>query len=221
MLADLAALVAAYVIGSVPVAWAAARAGGGVDLRERGSGNVGANNAFQSASRWLIVPVGIAQIAQGAGATLLGRWAGGDAVAAVCGVAALVANNWNPWLRFAGGRGNGIHIGALLVLSPWALAAFVAVAVAGAVLRAAPQGVALAMLAAPLAAAAGGDSAAIVAGCVALALVALAKRMLGNGPPDPRHPRPAVWMLRLVFDRDIRDREAWVAGTWRAARGLD
>lgn len=211
-----AAIIAAYLIGSVPVAWAAARANGGVDLRERGSGNVGANNVFQSASRWLIVPVGLAQIAQGAGAALLGRWAGGDAIAAACGVAALVANNWNPWLRLAGGRGNGIHIGALLVLSPWALAAFVAIAVAGAILRAAPQGVAVAMIAAPVAAAAAGNSAAIVAGCAALAVVAFAKRLLGNGPPDAEHPRPAVWLLRLAYDRDIRDRGAWVSGSRRA-----
>ena len=213
---DLAAIVAAYLIGSVPVAWAVARAGGGVDLRERGSGNIGANNVFQSASRWLIVPVGLAQIAQGAGAALLGRWVGGDAVAATCGVAALVANNWNPWLRLAGGRGNGIHIGALLVLSPWALVAFVAIAVAGAVLRAAPQGVAVAMLAAPVAAAIAGDGAAIVSGCAALAIVAFAKRLLGNGAPDPEHPRPNVWLLRLAYDRDIRDREAWVSGSREA-----
>ena len=212
MLADIAAIVAAYAIGAVPVAWLAGRAGG-VDLRQAGSGNVGANNVYQTASRWLIVPVGVAQIAQGAGAVLLGRWAGSDGIAAACGVAALVANNWNPLLGLAGGRGNGIHIGALPGLSPWALGAFVAVAVAGAAMRAAPQGVALAMIAAPIAAAVGGESAAIVAGCAALAAVAFAKRLLGNGPPAPEHPRPRVWLLRLVYDRDIADREAWVAGS--------
>jgi hypothetical protein len=34
--------------------------------------------------------------------------------------------------------------------------------------------------------------------------------MLANGPPEPQIPRPGVWLTRLLYDRDIRDREAWV-----------
>jgi hypothetical protein len=36
------------------------------------------------------------------------------------------------------------------------------------------------------------------------------KRVLGNEPPEPGATRPAVYVTRLLYDRDIRDREAWV-----------
>jgi glycerol-3-phosphate acyltransferase PlsY len=204
------AIVVAYVVGSIPVAYLAGRAAG-VDIRERGSGNVGASNVWQSASRWLVVPVGVAQIAQGLGAVLIARALGeGDAVQAAAGVAAVLASDWNPWLRFTGGRGVGATIGVLLALAPWALAAFIAVALAGVALRAVPQGVALALIATPLAAVINGEPSETVIGFAMLALIALMKRLLGNEGPDPDAPRPEVWLNRLWLDRDIRDREAWI-----------
>jgi hypothetical protein len=134
----------------------------------------------------------------------------GDATEAACGIAAVVANNWNPWLRLQGGRGIGASIGVLLAISPVALALFIIIAVAGVAVKAIPQGVALGLIASPLGALLGDDGAAAVAACGALAAIALIKRLLGNGPPDATLERPAVWLQRLVYDRDIRDRDAWV-----------
>ena len=70
---SLGAIVTGYLIGSIPVAYLVARATKGIDIRERGSGNVGASNIWQSVSRWFVVPVGVAQIAQGLGAVLVAR----------------------------------------------------------------------------------------------------------------------------------------------------
>jgi glycerol-3-phosphate acyltransferase PlsY len=209
MLAAAAAIAVAYAIGSVPVAYLAGRLTG-VDLRERGSENPGASNVWQSAARWLVVPVGLAQIGQGAGAVAV-AWTldQGDGVQAVCGVAAVLANDWNPWLRFEGGRGIGATIGVLLMLSPVALAVFIAIALLGVVWRAIPQGVALALLATPLAAALVGAPAPAVAACAVLAAIALVKRLLANGAPAASAGRD-VWVNRLLLDRDIRDRDAWV-----------
>jgi glycerol-3-phosphate acyltransferase PlsY len=211
MLLSIAAIALAYVIGSIPVAYLVGRATRGVDIRERGSGNVGASNIWQSVSRWLVVPVGVAQIAQGLVAVLIARALDqNDAVQAACGIAAVIANDWNPWLRFTGGRGIGTTIGVLLALSPWTLVGFIAVAVVGVLLRVVPQSVALALLSMPLTGAIGGESLDIVITCALLAGIAIAKRLLANGPPESDAPRPEVWLNRLLLDRDIRDREAWV-----------
>ena len=210
MFASLAAIAIAYLIGSVPVAYLAGRASG-ADLRERGSGNVGASNVGESISRRLMVAVGLVQIAQGLAAVLVARaFDAGDGVQAACGVAAVLANDWNPWLRFAGGRGIGTTIGVLLALSPWALGAFVVIAVAGAIVRTVPQGMALALIATPVAAVIARDDAAVIVCCALLAAIALVKRVLANGAPDAAAPRPDVWMWRLLFDRDVRDRDSWV-----------
>lgn len=212
MLGAAGTIIVSYLIGSIPVAWIAGRLRGGVDLREYGSGNVGASNVWQSVSKALVVPVGLAQIGQGLAGILIAKAAGeGDGVQAACGLAAIVAHNWNPWLRLQGGRGVGPAIGFLLGLATLdALPAFIVVAVAGVPFGFIPQSVALALLVTPAAAYVGGEPAATVAGCGFVAALVLLKRVLANAAPDPESPRPGVWWNRLVFDRDIRDREAWV-----------
>jgi acyl phosphate:glycerol-3-phosphate acyltransferase len=215
MLTSVAVIVASYAIGSAPVAWLAGRLRGGVDLRESGSGNVGASNLWQSASKALVVPVGLVQIGQGLAGIELAKLAGASAgVQVICGLAALAANDWNPWLRFKGGRGVGPAIGFLLALATFnALPAFIVVAVASVLFGLTPVGVGAGLLVSPVAAYAGGEPAAVVGGCVAMTALVLMKRVLANGPPE--QPVPGVWRNRLLFDRDIRDRDAWVR------RGLD
>ena len=208
-------VVVSYAIGAVPVAWLVGRMRGGVDLRELGSGNVGASNVWQSVSKALVVPVGFAQIAQGLAGIELAKLAGASiGVQVLCGLAAIAAHDWNPWLRFKGGRGIGPAIGFMLALAPRdALPAFIVVAVASVPFGQIPLGVGAGLVVAPVAAYAGGEPGAVVAGCVAMTLLVLAKRLFANGPPD--HGLPGVWRNRLLFDRDIRDRDAWVR------RGLD
>jgi len=210
MLTGAAVIAASYAIGSVPVAYLAGRGARGIDIRRYGSGNVGASNVWQSVSHTLVVPVGLAQIAQGAAGVLIARAAHEpDGVQAAAGVAAVVAHNWNPWLGLAGGRGVGPAIGVMAAASPPALATFIAVSLAGVALRAVPQGTAGGLAAAPVAALASGTPAA-AAGLAAICAASIAKRLLGNGPPDAAYARPRVWWTRVVYDRDDPDREAWV-----------
>jgi glycerol-3-phosphate acyltransferase PlsY len=211
MITAIAVIAASYAIGSVPVAWLAGHIAKGVDIRDVGSGNTGASNIFQSVSRSLVVPVGVAQIAQGAVCALLARGLGqSDAVQACAGIAAVAANDWNPWLAFTGGRGVGQAIGVMLVLSPFALVLFILVALIGVALKAIPQFVALALVLAPLAAVIVEQPAPVAGGCLAIAALILAKRLLANSAPAVSSPRPQVWLYRLLYDRDIRDRDAWV-----------
>lgn len=211
MLRAAAVVGAAYALGSVPVSYLVARRTRGIDIRRVGSGNVGASNVYQTVSRALVVPVGLTQVAQGAAGPLLARAAGfGAGEQAAAGVAAVVANDWNPWLRFAGGRGVGQAIGVMAATSPAALAAFIAGSLAGVAMRAIPQGVALGLLAAPLASAVAGDERQTSLGLAAIAATVMTKRLLGNGAPDPIAHGERVWWNRLLYDRDIRDREAWV-----------
>jgi glycerol-3-phosphate acyltransferase PlsY len=183
----------------------------GVDIRDYGSGNVGASNVWQSVSRTLVVPVGVAQIAQGLAGVLIARALGyGDGAQVAAGLAAVVAHNWNPWLGFKGGRGVGLALGIMLVLSVPVLIAFTLIAVTGVPLRRVPEMMLAAIVAMPLTALVAGEPAALVAGLAALAVLLIAKRVAANGPPQAQYERPGVWLTRLVYDRDTHDREAWV-----------
>ncbi|MBI2724210.1 MAG: glycerol-3-phosphate acyltransferase [Chloroflexi bacterium] len=206
-----AAILTAWALGSVPVPWLVGRAHG-IDLRRTGSGNAGASNVGESVSRSLLIPVGVAQIAQGlAGAMLPRATAGGPWASAAGGLAAVLAQQWNPWLRLQGGRGVSPAIGAMLALSPRAaLPAFTLVGVAGMPGKNSAQSIAAALAVAPLAARWRGESAAVVAGIGALSAAVFVKRLVGNAPPAADLPRPGVYLTRLIFDRDTRDRTAWV-----------
>ncbi|MHB8378199.1 MAG: glycerol-3-phosphate acyltransferase [Dehalococcoidia bacterium] len=211
MLTAAGVILASYAIGSLPVAYLAGRATTGIDIRKHGSGNVGASNVWQSVSRALAVPVGLVQVAQGAAGVFIARAAGQpDGTQVAAGLAVVLAHDWNPWLGFTGGRGIGPAIGFMGALSLPALVAFIAVALAGVVMKAVPQSIALAMLGAPVAALVAADRATIVLGLALLCVAVLLKRLLANAPPDPAYPRPRVWLTRLFYDRDDPDRDAWV-----------
>ena len=202
-------ILASYLIGAIPVAYLAGRLKG-VDIRRLGSRNVGASNVYQTVARWAVVPVGLAQIALAMAGILLAKLLDEDTgVQVAAGVAALVGAAWSIYIGFAGGRGIGASIGFLLALTPPALVVFIIVSLLGVALRQVPAGVGLGIALSPLSALIAGESGAVVAGCLCLATIVFSKRLLGEGLPRAGDWRE-VLLNRLLFDRDVRDRDAWV-----------
>lgn len=199
-----------YLIGSLSPAYLAGRVAGGVDLRHTGSGNVGGANVYTKVGRWLVIPVGIAEVAKGAGAVLLARAADFDAGGQmVAGVFALIGHNWSIFLGFRGGRGTGVIIGILLLLAPLQLALFAGSAILGLVLHVTPVGVLIGLTLTPISALLTGQHISVFLGCSAILGVIVIKRLLGN-EAWTWHGDWHVLLLRLLFDRDVRSRDAWL-----------
>lgn len=111
------ALLIGFVIGSVPTAdWLARLTG--VSLRQEGSGNPGANNAFRLGGVGLAIPVLLVEVAKGVAAVWVGAEAAGSAGAALGGIGATAANIYNPWFKGRGGKGLAITAGALAAAWP-------------------------------------------------------------------------------------------------------
>jgi glycerol-3-phosphate acyltransferase PlsY len=111
-----------YLAGSVPFAYLLARQAG-VDLRVAGSGNVGAANVMRTTGIWRAVMVMTLDIAKGAGAVAAAHlMAGGAALTAVAGAAAVVGHIYPVWLRFHGGKGVAVAAGVFAFLTPVATA---------------------------------------------------------------------------------------------------
>ena len=103
MLEAAALVVLGYLLGSVPWGLWLPRLLVGVDVRTRGSGNIGATNVWRALGFKLGLAVALLDIAKGAAAALVARWFADDAVAVLAGLAAL-AGHWRPvFLRFARG----------------------------------------------------------------------------------------------------------------------
>jgi glycerol-3-phosphate acyltransferase PlsY len=120
----LAGVLAAYLLGAIPVGYLVARGFGVVDIRSHGSGNVGAANVLRTAGRWPGLLTLGGDIAKGYLAVLVGATLGGGGVtaSAVAAVAAIIGNCWSVYLRFRGGKGVATGLGAFLGVAPWATA---------------------------------------------------------------------------------------------------
>lgn len=121
-----------YGIGSVPFGLLLARATGRGDLRQAGSGNIGATNALRVGGPWLGAGTLLLDAGKGAAAVLLGASLG-PAGALAGGAGAFLGHLFSPWLGFRGGKGVATMIGVTAAVLPlaglanaatWAAAAF-------------------------------------------------------------------------------------------------
>jgi glycerol-3-phosphate acyltransferase PlsY len=117
-----AAVVAAYLIGSVPFALILARRWGAADLRRVGSGNLGAANVMRASGVTAGVLVAVLDMAKGAAGVFVAARFSDNAVApAAAGVAAIVGHIYPIWLRFRGGKGVATACGVFSMLTPIAV----------------------------------------------------------------------------------------------------
>ena len=94
----------------------------GIDIRSRGSGNIGATNVLRTAGWTPAVATLLGDIAKGYVATWIGSRAGPEpGWAGVAAVLAVVGNCWPVFLGFRGGKGVATGLGAFLRITPWAL----------------------------------------------------------------------------------------------------
>jgi glycerol-3-phosphate acyltransferase PlsY len=123
----------AYVAGSIPFALILARRSGAGDLRQIGSGNLGAANVLRASGVRVGVLVALLDIGKGALSVLVAqRFAATPADPAVAGLAAIVGHIYPIWLRFRGGKGVATACGVFSVLTPAAVPPALVLFVAGA-----------------------------------------------------------------------------------------
>lgn len=176
-----AAVLLAYLVGALPTGLVVIRHIRGVDIRQYGSGNVGATNVFRVAGLPVALLVLALDMAKGAVPVLLAaRWTGSTSVAVLAGLAAIAGHNWSVILRLRGGKGVATSFGALLALSPWAAGVAAGVwALVVAVTGYASLGSLLGIAAVPLVMGARGEPAAHL-GFAALALLFAVYKHRGN-----------------------------------------
>ena len=109
------AAIGGYLLGSIPFGVIITRAGGAGDVRQIGSGNIGATNVLRTGRKDLAAATLLLDAGKGAVAFLLARWLlGSDAAAAIAGGAAFLGHLFPVWLGFKGGKGVATFYGLLL-----------------------------------------------------------------------------------------------------------
>lgn len=110
------AAVAGYLLGSIPFGMVIARVMGLGNLRDIGSGNIGATNVLRTGNKGAAVATLVFDAGKGAVAVLIARAMIGEDAAQLAGLCAFLGHLFPIWLRFKGGKGVATFLGVLLAL---------------------------------------------------------------------------------------------------------
>ncbi|KXS42310.1 MULTISPECIES: glycerol-3-phosphate 1-O-acyltransferase PlsY [unclassified Candidatus Frackibacter] len=113
-----------YLLGSIPFGLLLTRLVKGVDIREHGSGNIGATNAYRIMGFGMGVMVALFDISKGYFGVLIAKQVFGTSpslILILAGLAAVAGHNWPIFLKFNGGRGVATSVGVLISLMPKAV----------------------------------------------------------------------------------------------------
>jgi acyl phosphate:glycerol-3-phosphate acyltransferase len=127
------ALAFGYLLGSIPFGLILTRSAGGPDIRDIGSGNIGATNVLRTGRKGLAAATLVCDMLKGTLAVLVSAHYCGPNVALVAGLGAFLGHLFPVWLKFKGGKGVATYIGLLVGLAWPAALIFCAIwlAVAG------------------------------------------------------------------------------------------
>ncbi len=208
-------VVGAYLLGSVPSAYLAAKFSRRIDLRQFGTGNIGASNVLRATSKWTTIPVIIFDIGKGMLPVFLAQRLGmGTFQQVASGVAVIIGHNWSVFLRFNGGRGILATLGVALILTPRSAISVVIMVLAFAIFHQTAVGVLIAVVFLSVSSwfftPAGASQPMLTLGFVAILAIAVLRRLTAaRSPLADSVSKAELFTSRLLFDRDIRDREVW------------
>jgi glycerol-3-phosphate acyltransferase PlsY len=220
--------IAAYLLGSIPVAFLVAKWTRGIDLRKHGSGNVGSSNVLAVTSKRWALPVALFDTDKGLLAVVVARWAGLDILPQFAvGIAAIAGHNWPVFLRFRGGRGILTTLGVILAFSPLLGLVAAIISFSLAPIKNLSLGVFIGLLALPFMAYYCSDffdiaePEPVATGLATLMALAYIRRLIGRRSSLAAGLSTGDLLFnRLLFDRDIRDRKAWLSRSENAGKAF-
>ncbi|MET0689352.1 MAG: glycerol-3-phosphate 1-O-acyltransferase PlsY [Methyloceanibacter sp.] len=111
-----AAFAGGYLLGSMPFGLILGKLAGLGDVREVGSGNIGATNVLRAGGKKLAALTLLLDAAKGTAAVLIAARFGGEPAALAAGLGAFLGHLYPVWLGFRGGKGVATYIGVMLGL---------------------------------------------------------------------------------------------------------
>ena len=120
------ALALGYLLGSIPFGLVLTRLAGKGDIREIGSGNIGATNVLRTGSKPLAALTLLLDALKATAAILLAQQLFGRETVLPAAAGAMVGHLYPAWLKFRGGKGVATYLGVLIPLMPSAAIVYAA-----------------------------------------------------------------------------------------------
>jgi len=211
-------IIGSYLLGSIPFGYLLVKWLHGIDIRQHGTGKIGASNVMRVASKKLSVMVTLLDIGKGFLAVYVARLVGLDAAGQIiAGLFAIAGHNWPVFLGFKGsGRGVFTSLGVITAVSPWLGLIILVMPYTLAPIKQVALGVFFALVSTPIFSwflhqpLGIDDRLPTTIGFVGLMSIGLLTRVIVPRTELSRDvPALELFFNRLLFDRDIRDRKAW------------
>jgi len=203
-----------YLSGSFPTAYIVGKFIGRVDVRDYGSGNLGASNVWVQFGKVTGFLVGIFDIlVKGTLPVIIATNISDNELIKICvGLAAVIGHNWSIYMKLSGGRGIAVAAGALLALYPSLfLISFLIACLGHLILRNGGMWVGIALIVLPVWAILFEVSTEVLAYCLLLLPILAVKRLFpGNRLPNTESGGFTLYINRLIYDRDTKSREDWI-----------
>jgi len=211
-------ILAAYLWGGIPSSYLVARYLKGIDIREYGSGNVGASNLSEQVGKGIGFLLGTFDCLGKGTLPVVALWLmdQGMAVRVAAGLAAVTGHNWSPYIRFTGGRGVATAIGVMVGFLMWE-EFLIGAAILGIIGHLLTKDLGLwtfvAMLALPVLAYVfqePPERVYMVYMGIGITLILVLKRLTSNWErPRGDYPLLHVLAFRLLWDRDVPRKKEW------------
>jgi len=117
MIEYILAALAGYLLGSIPFGLVLTKLAGLGDIREIGSGNIGATNVLRTGHKGLALATLLLDGGKGAIAAAIAWALIGETAGLIAGFAAVLGHNFPVWLKFKGGKGVATTLGAVFVMA--------------------------------------------------------------------------------------------------------
>jgi glycerol-3-phosphate acyltransferase PlsY len=117
MIEYILAALAGYLLGSIPFGLVLTKLAGLGDIREIGSGNIGATNVLRTGRKGLALATLLLDGGKGAIAAAIAWALIGETAGLIAGFAAVLGHNFPVWLKFKGGKGVATTLGAVFVMA--------------------------------------------------------------------------------------------------------
>jgi acyl phosphate:glycerol-3-phosphate acyltransferase len=206
-------LIASYLIGAIPTAYLVVKWRYKKDIRQFGSGSVGASNVYRNFSKRLGMLVFIWDIAKGALVVWISQLLQMQPLyQSAVAMMVVAGHNWPVFLKFNAGRGVATTLGAAAVLMPWVIVVFIVCEIISLIVRNSPTLVLIGFALMPVAGLILKEPAAITLGLLGLFLILVIRRLTAPRSERSKSVKTSELLLnRLLFDRDIRDGKAWIS----------
>jgi acyl phosphate:glycerol-3-phosphate acyltransferase len=212
-------LITGYLLGSIHAGYLLPKWFYHIDIRQHGTGKIGASNVMRVTSKWLAIPVMLCDVGKGALAVWLAQLAGLEPFFQVTvGLAAIIGHNWPVFLNFKGGRGIFTSLGVITMMSPWIGLIMLVVPYLFAPVKQVAFGVFLVVFSLPFLSwflyqpFGVEDRLGVTLGFIGLTLIVFGTRVIAPRTPLSKStPLPELVFNRLIHDRDISDAQAWIS----------